>query len=410
MAEHALRCIARMDEAGLDYTMLWLVRHWDWLVRSTFGRELTSWLDMEMGLHRQEVVCCEFHNQVTRVYRERGIRRIAPERMVWATKKKDLYELAESKNWPKPFCPFMIQTRPPELTEAELKARGGFKRAGVFLMFSNWQAGFYKIAEIAGCRILKDQKGKPIHDFVGEVHQVAVLYENQITQFGTERKDCPCRIILDCDLKCADFEDKYSLEDMIRSVEVVPVFFVRRLAEISAIRKTDVVIVVEKVKDRPGKVSRHYTFNLMGMSKGEIYQVLDVIFKKPFMDKKKGLTVSASVLDEDEQRLISPFEIADTSTMHGNNQFSVMLMHDPKKKETRNPVQTMAMKISNAGKTVERMKTPWAGTPNDPEHPHALEMLARSCYSNFTQSSIIMDSRFMTLFHEGESLYYFPRA
>lgn len=44
------------------------------------------------------------------------------------------------------------------------------------------QDGFYKIMEIAGCHILKDQKGVPLKDFVGEVHQVAVLYENQITK------------------------------------------------------------------------------------------------------------------------------------------------------------------------------------------------------------------------------------
>jgi hypothetical protein len=68
--------------------------------------------------------------KVTHVYIERGVRRIAPSRMVWAVRKADLYDLAIRANWPKPYYPFMIQTRPPELTAQELKARNGFRRAG----------------------------------------------------------------------------------------------------------------------------------------------------------------------------------------------------------------------------------------------------------------------------------------
>jgi hypothetical protein len=88
-------------------------------------------------------------------------------------------------------------------------------------MFANWQDGFYKIMEIAGCKILKDQSGTPLRDFRDEVHQVAVLYENQITCL--DGRDIPCRIILDCDLSCAKFEDKYShwQEDMTKSIEQV---------------------------------------------------------------------------------------------------------------------------------------------------------------------------------------------
>lgn len=63
MAEHATRCIEAMDKEGLDYTMLWLLTHWDWLQRFKFGRELLTWIG-KMGLHRQEVSCKEFHGQV----------------------------------------------------------------------------------------------------------------------------------------------------------------------------------------------------------------------------------------------------------------------------------------------------------------------------------------------------------
>lgn len=397
MAGHAARCIAVMDEQGLDFTMLWLVKHWDWLGRFKFGNELLAWID-RMDLHRQEVCCKEFHDKVTRVFKERGVRKIAPQRMVWAIRKADLYEQAEKQKWPRPYCPFMIQTRPPELSEDELKARGGFKRAGVFVMFSNWQDGFFKILEIAGCSILKDQSGRPLRDFRGEVHQVAVLYENQITRL--EGVDYPCRIILDCDLKCADYQGKCSLEDMIKSTEQVPIWFVRRLMEIRAIKRADTVVVIEKDKSRPGKVSKHYTFNIIGLSKGDIFSVLDLVFKQPFLaDKKSNLTVTARVVPGE---LISPIEIADTTTMHGNNQFSVMLLHHVKKGETKNPVQTAEIRISRGGEGVERVETPWAHMANDPEHPDAMWMLFKSCYSNFTPNSITMDPRFMTLFHEGE--------
>lgn len=387
-----------MDEQGLDYTMLWLVKHWDWLGRFKFGRELLAWID-RMGLHRQEVCCKEFHSQVTKSFKERGVRKIAPQRMVWAIRKADLYEQAEAQRWPRPYCPFMIQTRPPAPSEAELREHGeNFRRAGVFVMFSNWQDGFFKILEIAGCNILKDQTGRPLRDFRGEVHRVAVLYENQITKLAGV--DYPCRIILDCDLKCDDFKGKCSLEDMIKSTEQVPIWFVKRLMEIRAIKRSDTVVIVEKDKSRPGKVSKHYTFNILGLSKGDIFQVLDTVFKKPFLEAKKvHPRVTARV---ESGGLIMPYEIADTTTMHGNNQFSVVLIHDPKKKETRNPVQGKVIRVSKGGELIDMMEAPWAHTANDPDHKHAMDMLFLSCYTNFTANSITLDPRFMTLFHEGE--------
>lgn len=45
------------------------------------------------------------------MFKERGVRKIAPQRMVWAIRKVDLYELAERQKWPKPYAPFMIQVR-----------------------------------------------------------------------------------------------------------------------------------------------------------------------------------------------------------------------------------------------------------------------------------------------------------
>lgn len=331
--------------------------------------------------------------------------------MVWAIRKAELYDLAIRAGWPKPYYPFMIQTRPPEPTEEELKARKGFRRAGVFVMFSNWQDGFFKIMEIAGCKILKNQSGIPLRDFCGDIHQVTVLYENQITNF--DGRDSPCRIILDCDLSCAKYKDKFTLQQMIASTDEVPLWFVRRLVEINAIKKTDIVWIVEKDKSRSikpheiaqggGKVSKHYTFNILGLSKGDIYKVLYEVFKKPFLDKKTAVKVSAGVEEDTQGSLISHLEIADVTTMHGNNQFSVMLLHDPKKKETRNPVQTAEIRVSQGGTVVERFPTPWADTANDPDHPDALRMLEKSCYSNFVANSITLHPRFMEGFHEGES-------
>ncbi len=71
-----------------------------------------------------------------------------------------------------------------------------------------------------------------------------------------------------------DYEDHYSLEEMEKSVQQVPAWFVRRLVEIKALKKSDKVVVVEKDKSRAGKVSKHYTFNILGLSKGDIFQVL----------------------------------------------------------------------------------------------------------------------------------------
>jgi hypothetical protein len=165
-----------------------------------------------------------------------------------------------------------------------------------------------------------------------------------------------------------------------------------------------VVIAVEKEKSRSNKKSRHYTFNILGLSKGDICKVLYEVFKKPFLEKKNAakIKVSATVVPEQGDGLIAACDIADVSTMHGNNQFSVLLLHDPKKLETRNPVQTAEIVISHGGTVIERIPTAWASVANDPDHPDAMKMLEKSCYSNFISNSITLNTRFMDAFYEGE--------
>lgn len=74
-------------------------------------------------------------------------------------------------------------------------------------------------------------------------------------------------------LELSDYEDRFSLEEMEKSVQQVPAWFVRQLVAIKALKRSDKVIVVEKDKSRTGKVSKHYTFNIIGLSKGDIFQV-----------------------------------------------------------------------------------------------------------------------------------------
>ena len=246
-----------------------------------------------------------------------------------------------------------------------------------------------------------------------------MVFENQVVDMSGY--DYPCRIILDCDAKLKEFDHKYSIEELCKSIDCVPEFFARRLIEIGAIRDTDEITVYEKEKSRPGKASRHYILNIMACSTWETQKVLGIIFGDELEKAKQSSeadsleSVEGAKDDDDHEldkkkkkkkpkkteqpaALPEPWRVTDTVPHHGRGQYSVLGFFDEKKGETECPGLTNCFKIMD-GCLVSGEENPkpckLARADCTLEHPLALQMLHRACYSCPTKDFITMDPRFM---------------
>jgi len=129
MADIAEACINQLLSNGRDYTLLLYLPFWDFLDKFPKGLKLKEFIEIEMGLHRVQVECKEFHDRVTSEFQTRGIQNLAPKRMVHAYRKEELFQLMAFANWPEPYFPFILQMRP-----------------GVFIAFSTWLKLAIKLA------------------------------------------------------------------------------------------------------------------------------------------------------------------------------------------------------------------------------------------------------------------------
>ena len=134
--------------------------------------------------------------------------------------------------------------------------------AGGFYLFWSWQVAFHwlRYKTIQGMLSPFEREGPQLY------------YECQIVGY-------PARVILDCDAYVEEFGGRLTMEEVQGIVEKVPVYLVTRLCEMGAIRREDVVVVMEKDKSRGNKASRHFVFNIIGVPTGDIKNVLhQVVF------------------------------------------------------------------------------------------------------------------------------------
>ena len=396
MTAEATRCISALDERQQDITMLWLLKEPRWLEEFRMGMDLLDWarniMKVPFAVCRGEA----FQQEVSRVFKERGIRPVAPERRVDSWKKDFAKDKCLSAKWPKPFLPTMLQTRP----------RADVDKAGAFIVFSSWQDAMIALRRIAETKTYTGSGGR--------VYPADMVFENQVVDMSGY--DYPCRIILDCDAKLKEFDSKYSIEELCRSIDCVPEFFARRLIEIGAIRDTDEITVYEKEKSRPGKASRHYILNIMARSTWETQKVLGIIFGDE-LEKAKQQSSEADALleaadnDGDDGHELSknkkkkkktaqpdaipePWRVTDTVPHHGRGQYSVLGFFDEKKGETEFPCLSRLWKIVG-GKTVSLRPCNVSRAESSLKHPLALQMLHKTCYSCLPDKFITLDKKFM---------------
>lgn len=371
MSDHADACIAYFDERKLDITVLWLLQHWDWLDTFVFGRKLVAFIERTMRLRRNHVARREFHERVTNVFLERGVQKLCPERVVQAYRKEELFKLCCDAKWPEPFFPFMLQMRP-----------------GIFALFANWQDGFYWILEKTGKRVHTTLEGRNI--------PVDLLYENQIIGLG-EHGDFPSQMIIDFDAYVNEFGGALTMPDLEALMASVLPWFAGKLVEIGAIGRDQTLTAVVKKKSRTGtskgdKVSCHCIINLLEVSTRGTREILRKVFIEQFAKERKIQKEKKSMQHVEMGSDACLALLADSATMHGRNQFSVLFCG---KAGESPPKLTRIVKLGDGGKRVQSSPWRWVDDEHLPTHEHALEMLFHACYSCMNMKTVIPNARFL---------------
>jgi hypothetical protein len=370
MATHARRCIEAMDKQRQDITMLWWLKRPDWLKQFRMGLELLDWAGNTMSVPHSVSKGEEFQGEVTKEFERRKVSPVAPERVVSSWQKNTAKGLCLIARWPKPFFPVMLQTRPgPDQTGS-----------GCFIVFSSWQDAVIALRDIAKTRTYRR-------------YAASMVYENQLVDMAGY--DFPCRIILDCDAKEAQFGGQYTLEQLGECISRVPEWFARRMVEIGAIKADDLVVVYEKEKSRRGKASRHYVFNIVGLSTWDTRAILWEIFGKEIElrkeEEKKAKAKGQQLLTGSPE----PWEVTDPVPHHGRGQYSVLGFYDTTKGETEFPAITKRFEI-RAGKVLKTHPCKIARADSSLKHPLAMQLLHRACYSCPVDDFITMNPKFMT--------------
>jgi hypothetical protein len=336
-----------MDSLGLDITQLFALRHWDWLdsIQSMGGiKTFAEGLGINMGIGTSR----EFQERVQQVFRARGIVDLAPERKVEAYFKNELFRKYQAVEWPKPHTPYLLQMRP-----------------GLYILLSNYQAGFHLIKRMACDRGYRSSDGKLI--------PMQLLYEGQM-------EGVPCRVILDCDSYLAQFKPGTTEAQLVETMRKIPETLVQRLVAIGALQGDQTVTFYEKNKSRPGKVSFHFTTSIWIDPTVDGKHVLRQVIGQPFKEVHTACKASKSMAHSQTcaDGMCDPLALIDPVTIKGKHQFSVVFS----RKEGEQPcVIERRIDVSDGGRTVKAMRSAWADQQHVPTHAHALEMLY---YGGFT--------------------------
>lgn len=386
MASQARRCIEALDSRQQDITMLWWLRKPKWLQQFKAGLDLMDWAGNVMKLRESEFSGEEFQHEVSREFSRRGVRPVAPERVVANWSKDTAKRMCLEEKWPKPFFPVMLQTRP----------AADQKGSGAFIMFSSWQDALLALQDMARTKVYRYEKGP-------KIYAANMVYENQLVDMAGY--DFPCRIILDCDAKEAQFGGRYTLDQLRQSIDAVPQWFARRLVEIGAILKTDKVVVYEKEKSRSGKASRHYIFNVVGLSTWDTQTVLREIFGAEIekeRDAEREAAQQGSVLQKAKKSkakqttlLPQPWHVTDPVPHHGRGQYSMLGFFDAKKGETQCPGITRRMVFVNGEPEKAEACCRVRREDSTLDHPMALKLLHRASYTCPVDNFVTMHPKFM---------------
>jgi len=351
----AAHCIEYMKGQRIDYTLLWLLRHWDLASRCEGLKSLFA-LISNMRITRKEAESQAFQDKVTSCFDSLGVRPVAPECMTYSFRKQTALDKAQRKaerdeGWPHVFRLVMFQMRP-----------------GLFMVFSSWQDALLFVRDLCARGRFDIAPSPP-----GEIHEfdrvdsrpLKLLYENQLEGHLS-------RIILDCDCYPAEFPH-FTLPELEGLMEEIPVLFAQLLFKEGLVRGGPIRCYYKK-KSRQGKVSCHVVTNVFGFSTEQVADFFAIVFKEPFQsvrDTFKGATKTWAHVPKDG----FPFQLlVDVAPMHGRHQFSTLFVGKPG--ETP-PFVTRLVEVSNHGQTVRVEEPAWMQDPesNLPTSPYALDVL-----------------------------------
>jgi len=306
---------------------------------------------------------------VERVLDRTGIVDLAPRLRVEAYRKQELMDMyhAVRDSWP-PHKPYLLQMRP-----------------GVYILFSNFQAGFHQMRKMA-------LTGKYLTE-EGRVLDVELLYEGQV-------EGEPCRIILDCDAYIADYAGLLTEEELVQSVLQVPQMLTRELVRIGAISREDTVCVVEKDKSRHDKVSFHFTFNIVGIPTVDLKAMFERVVLAPYKEvharclaEKSRVPLAKHIAKSLGKDGVYAHALAhvDPSTVKGKHQFSTAFS---RKKGEGPPRMGWMQWISEGGTKVRRVESSLRGVDVVPSSERAFGMLYLAGFVHWTPRTLVLSRRF----------------
>jgi hypothetical protein len=366
-------CIEACKGRGVDPYLLFSLRHWEWLDGSRFGTKLKAFIELNTPVTTGHMVCKEFRlafeARVEHVLDRSGIVNLAPDLRVEAYRKQELMEKyhAVRKSWP-PHKPYLLQMRP-----------------GVYILFSNFQAGFHQMRKMAQTGKYRTEEGK--------VLPVELLYEGQV-------EGEPCRIILDCEAYLADYAGLLTEEELVQSVLQVPQVLTRELVRIGAIGRGETVCVVEKDKSREDKVSFHFTLNIVGIPTIDLKVMFERVVLAPYKevhsrcrDEKSRVPLAKHIAKSKGKDGLYAHALAhvDPSTVKGKHQFSTAFS---RKKGEGPPRMGWVQWITEGGTKVRRVESSFHGADVVPSNERAFGMLFLAGFIHWTPRTVVLSRKF----------------
>lgn len=302
MSTCAQKLISELSARGCDFTLLFWLRNPEALADTELGKDLGEVLHEVCGLslhdfhvsHGNREWLRDFFGEVRVKFREVGIVPVNPRHFLIGMNqggKADVLARYKQCVWPRPRQPYCMQTM----------------GVGVlFVVFQTWQDGL-----IFQRNVLRD--GGYTHK--GKFVRVEQVYEHNWN-------DGVVRLMIDWEIMLSAYEDRKSEEEIRKVPDKFPEWLVGRLRETRAIGSDVQVECVVKDKTRKKgsdlKLSKHFVFNISGVTKGMHYEAMSMCIK-PWVAQIREFhkdKVLSGIRDED---LLHPVWGWDNRLLRGQN-------------------------------------------------------------------------------------------
>ena len=304
----ARRCIARMDELHIDFTLLFWLRNLDVLATSDLWTDMTSLL-VNCGIREAQFRNPKyregFFKEVRTVFKARGILPVSPQNFVVCCGtggKIRALDAAKAAKWPRPHQTFCFQTIGEQF---------------LFFVFQSWQDGIAKMAKILGDRsVCVEEHGTE------RTIRVDQIYEHC---WGDQRLS---RILIDWEIQEEWAKKRMSAADIHAVGMEFPAWFVREMMRRGILSPHGKVRCVVKDKSRTlaeggEKVSFHFVFNIAGIPRASHRVACGLVIDSAISSFLRRIREARNLDCLPDDKLRSPWIGVDLSTTSGGHGFSV---------------------------------------------------------------------------------------